>query len=101
MTVLALFQEHQEFHNEQKMIIKPLPMRTLTGILANVKYHKLVIALTFIVIHGKLILHSLQVLLRLLLKLDSSEVLVKAHLPQIHWNNSCLSFPTTIGMALK
>ncbi len=67
MIISALSQEHQKFYNEQKIIIKPLPTHTLTGICANVKYHKLVIALTFIAIHGTLNLHSLQALSRLLL----------------------------------
>ncbi len=39
-------------------------MHTLLGMPVNVKYHKIVIALTSYVIHGTLILNSRQVLLR-------------------------------------
>ncbi len=53
--VLALSQNHQDFYYSQKIIIKPLSMCTLTGILVAKQFHKLVIALTFTVIHGKLI----------------------------------------------
>ncbi len=64
MTVSALSQEHQDFYKEEKIIIKPLLMGTLIGILADVKYHKTVITLIFIAIHGKLILYPLQELSR-------------------------------------
>ncbi len=89
MTVLALSQEDQDYYHEQKIIIKSLLTHTLTGMPSNANYHKLIIALTFIVNHGMLILNFLWVLPRLLLmgslmKLDSLAVLVRAHLSRIH-----------------
>ena len=49
----------------KKIIFKPSPMRTLPGMPADMKYCKIVIALTSFAIHGKLILNSLPVPLRI------------------------------------
>ncbi len=89
LKVSVLSHEDQDCYHEQKIIFKPLPTCTPPGMPANMKYHRVVIALTFFVIHGKLILNSLQVLLRLSLMgsltiLDSLTVLVTAQLPRIH-----------------
>ncbi len=57
LMVLDLSEEDQDYYHEQKNIIKLLQMRTLTGMPADMKKHKLVIALTLIVSHGMLILN--------------------------------------------
>ncbi len=86
--ILALSQQDQDYYHEKKNIFKPSLMRTPPGMPVDVKYCKIVIALSFIAIHGKLISNSPIVLPRInsmdsSMTPDSPTVFVTAQLPRI------------------
>ncbi len=82
LTVSTLSQTHKDFYHNQKNHYQTIANMYTNCYTCCKQFHKPVIASTFIVIHGKLILNSHQV--RCWHNIDSLAVLVQAHLPRIH-----------------